>query len=238
LSSGQTYTSAAYSINSADSIVGYTQTATYTHSEEWGSQGSRSLFGSNNTISYGINDNGWVVGSQTYASGQSAGSGFVWAGGSPGNVTSGFPNYLPVVINNSNMTVGQESGNGTYWSPTGNFGAIGTLLPSEPSSLYGLNDNDIMVGASGSKGVIYDPSIGQLYDINTYLPTNSPFTQLTTANDINNNNEFIGEGLVNGVEHGFVGQISSVPEPSAIVLLGIGAVSFLAYGWRRRTKAS
>ena len=45
LSAGQTYTSDANGINSGGNIVGYTQTATYTHSEEWGSQGSRSLFG-------------------------------------------------------------------------------------------------------------------------------------------------------------------------------------------------
>ncbi len=32
--------------------------------------------------------------------------------------------------------------------------------------------------------------------------------------------------------------ITSAPEPSAFVLLGIGAVSLLAYAWRRHTKAS
>ena len=70
-----------------------------------------------------------------------------------------------------------------------------------------------MVGYSGSQALLYDLSSATEYNMNALIPTNSPFTQLTTANDINNNNEFIGEGLVDGVEHGFVGQISSVPEP-------------------------
>lgn len=53
--------------------------------------------------------------------------------------------------------------------------------------------------------------------------------QLTTLNDINNSNEFVGEGLVNGVEHGFVGQISSVPEPSTRTMAGIGKQDIAAF---------
>jgi hypothetical protein len=43
-------------------------------------------------------------------------------------------------------------------------------------------------------------------------------------------------GLTNNGDHRGVIE-SSVPEPSALVLLGIGAVSLLAYAWRRRRTA-
>jgi hypothetical protein len=40
-----------------------------------------------------------------------------------------------------------------------------------------------------------------------------------------------------GVTDLFVAEISSVPEPSTLVLLGIGAIGFLGWAWRRRKHA-
>jgi hypothetical protein len=189
----------------------------------------------------GINDGGEVVGIQIGSNGK-PNLGWYWLGsGGGGNWTNDFPSYYPINrITNNSMTGGQQSGAAAYWQ-VGSSGAtnVGKLSDSDPTSqINGLNDNNVMVGESGNKALLFDLSSDTLYNLNTYLPNGSPFTQLTAANDINNSNEFIGEGLVNGVEHGFVGQISSVPEPSALVLLGIGAVSVLAYGWRRRARAS
>ena len=66
------------------------------------------------------------------------------------------------------------------------------------------------------------PAPLQIYDLSAYLLPGSPFSQLTAASDINNTNEFVGVGLVDGVEHGFVVQI--VPEP--------GILGHAGGGWR------
>ncbi len=236
LSAGQTYTSVANGINSSGNIVGYTETGSSPVSEEWGSQGSRSLFPTKDTESFGINNSGWVVGLTTASNGQLTG-GFLWEGGSTGNVTGGFSSFDPVAINNNNLLAGQDSGLGAYWSSADGYEWIGKLSQSDPTSdVLGLNSNadPYLVGYSGSQACLFDPGIGQLYNLNDYLPTGSPFTSLTAANDINNSDEFIGIGLVDGVEHGFVGQIV-VPEPSTLTLLAIGSLIAFAYGcWRCR----
>jgi hypothetical protein len=84
-----------------------------------------------------------------------------------------------------------------------------------------LNDNGILVGesgtdgavlgSSGNSGLLYDTNNGRLYNINNYLPAGSPFTQVTALYDINDSNEFVGEGLVGGVEHGFARALDPCP---------------------------
>jgi hypothetical protein len=115
---------------------------------------------------------------------------------------------------------------------------IGFLHESDTSSeALGLNNKSLICGfsasANSSAAFILDQPGCQFCDINTFLTPSMAFTSLTTANGINDNGEFVGEGLVNGVEHGFVGQI--VPEPSSLVLLGIGAACL--YSLRRRRLA-
>ena len=51
-------------------------------------------------------------------------------------------------------------------------------------------------------------------------------------------NVFVGGDQISGGTYSVVYTYTPVPEPSTLVLLGIGAVSLLTYAWRRRTKAA
>ena len=96
-------------------------------------------------------------------------------------------------------------------------------------------------GISGSNivGYYYDSSDnyhGFLYDGSTYVTLDDPLgTMDTTATGISGN-KIVGYYEDSSfITHGFV---TSVPEPSFRVLLGIGAVSLLAYAWRRPRQAA
>src|SRR5262249_39002477 len=56
-----------------------------------------------------------------------------------------------------------------------------------------------------------------------YLETNG---NLATAT-----NNYTTDGSVDGIESTFGGDNQSVPEPTTLTLLGIGAISLLGYGW-------
>ena len=110
----------------------------------------------------------------------------------------------------------------------------GLLAPTDSSStVLGLNDNGLLAGTSGGKAFLFDTNTSEIYDLNAYLPAGSPFSQLTELTDINNTNEFIGVGLIDGVEHGFVGQIV-VPEPGTGALLAALAIAGSLWFARQR----
>ena len=128
-------------------------------------------------------------------------------------------------INNKGMAAGSDGNVGAYWSSTTGVSHTGLLSPTDSSStVLGLNDNGLLAGTSGGKAFVFDTNTSEIYDLNVYLPAGSPFSQLTELTDINNTNEFVGIGLIDGVEHGFVGQIV-VPEPGTGALLAALAIA-------------
>ena len=132
------------------------------------------------------------------------------------------------------MAAGSDGNVGAYWSSAAGVSHTGLLAPTDSSStVLGLNDNGLLAGTSGGKAFLFDTGAAEIYDLNAYLPAGSPFSQLTAANDINNADEFVGVGLVDGVAHGFVGQIV-VPEPGTGALLAALAIAGSLWFARQR----
>jgi hypothetical protein len=88
------------------------------------------------------------------------------------------------------------------------------------------------VGTSGDtefKGFLYDLPSLSLFNINNFAAVGFHLDSITRLTDINNSNMFIGVGLVNGVEHGLVGEFVAVPEPSALLLVAVGLTIVVSY---------
>jgi len=233
----------AEAINARGDVVGWRQATTTWRSVIWGYDGGRStLFGSNNTKALGISDNGEVVGITLDALGQVRG-GCYWDGSGDGsNWTTGFDSYYPLAgINNNSLSGGEMASFASYWNVGEGVNGIAKLNPADLSSLVcGLNDQSLLVGYSGDKAFLFDLSHQSLIDLSIHLPAGSPFSQLTVANDINDSEMFVGVGLVSGVQHGFVGQITTVPEPStacalASLIVTGGLVWLIRRRWALRT---
>ena len=72
-----------------------------------------------------------------------------------------------------------------------------------------------------------------MQDLNNLIDRTLGWT-LTDATGINESGQIVGYGTIasGGPIHAFL--LTPIPEPSTLVLLGIGAMSLLAYAWRRR----
>ena len=108
-------------------------------------------------------------------------------------------------------------------------------LPGESwSEAYCISDNDQIVGTSGNKAVLWQ-KIGGVYtviDLNDFIPENSAWIRLVSAQAINTNGSIVGWGKIlvgNEVRHhAFLitpeYDIIAIPEPTSILLL-LGAIS-------------
>ena len=72
-----------------------------------------------------------------------------------------------------------------------------------------------------------------MIDLNSLLPVNSGWI-LSTANGINDNGWITGQGSINGLAHAYILRPNAVPEPSTLVVFGIGAMAITAGRRRRR----
>ena len=132
------------------------------------------------------------------------------------------------------MTAGQDNLRNAAQLPIGNSGPwpIGRLDANDLAAWdWSERRGPLHRWLLGYKGFLFDTADHTLYNLNDLLSAGSPFTELNVANDINNSGQFVGVGLVGGVEHGFVGQ--TVPEPSSVLLLFIAAVCFLTFRFKQ-----
>ncbi|MGE3298774.1 MAG: alginate lyase family protein, partial [Porticoccaceae bacterium] len=114
---------------------------------------------------------------------------------------------------------------------------LGVLGTGNSSDAHGINDLGYVVGRSSidSKGTSHAFlwRNGIMTDLNDLLPDDSPWT-LQYAADINNKNQIVGYGLIEGQTHAFM---MTVPEPSTSALAGMGIFGLLATAWRGRRGA-
>ena len=249
--------SRAYAINNAGQVTGASGAYYAPYSDETNihaflySGGTMHDLGSpggarSYSIGLSINDHGVVVGNATLST-----HGTIVAyvsslnGGPSGGVTLGGTRSGAYGINNAGQIVGWSAlpGDTTQHAFLVNGGTgegmhdLGTLGPGGGSSLaYAINDAGQIVGYAdlpghaGRHAFLY--SGGRMRDLNDLVLPGSGWT-LTLARDINASGQILGTGInPNGETHGFL--LTPVPEPSAVVLGGLGLVGLLVVAARGR----
>ncbi len=198
------------------------------------------------SCAYGINAKGNVVGySQITGSTTEHAFIYLYKGGVNSIMTDlqtlGGTNSRAYAINDADHVVGwsQTSSGDThafFYNGT-NMLDLNTLSGDTASHAYGLNNHDQIVGSSetseGAERAFLDVD-GVMSDLNSMIDPNG--WTLEEARGINDNGQIVGWGQIgdDGPTHAFL--LTRVPEPSTLILLGIGALGFLGYGSRRRAK--
>ena len=186
-------------------------------------------FGVEAFTAYGINDSGQIVGGYSVQQFRPPGiniAGFLLSGSTYTNLISTVGLAPATGINNVGQIV----------APNGLLSG-GTFTPlSVPGSgvtnAWGINNLGQIVGSYAAAGqVSLDHSF--VYSDGSFTTFDVPGSVATDAFGINDLGQIVGYYIdAAGNEHGFLA--TPTPEPSTLVLLGIGVLGITGYAWRKR----
>ena len=235
--------SQARSINNNGQIVGSSQTSNsnVSHAFLW-QDGSMQDLGT--WSAYDINDRGQVVGSSQNSAGDT--SAFLWENGVMNDlgILDGARNSRARAINEAGTVVGTSAVNwwavATMWD-SGNIIMLGEENSSAAITAMDINNQGQVVGEieplnalGSSSAFIWTESTGMVR-LSQFVDESGAGWSFHRASAINDSGQIVGSGRnPQGEYRGFLLTPNPVPEPSTVLVMGLGFAGFGLIARRRQ----